>query len=236
MHACLRLAAPQELAPQELMPQELVPQELAPHWRELLAQVETTLAVVVAGRESRLGALQGLLPPPQLAGRDLMVPGRVLYRNPHEMGLDRRVCAFAARACYGPALVLDCGTALTLTHVDTDWAVRGLAIAAGYRCLQNAFDPIAPALAPLTGGTAPIDAIPDGTAQCLAVGRDAGWCGLVAALVEDARRRLGAAGLDSSQIVVTGSDATRALVAVQGGRHAPSLVHEGLWRLAYGPG
>jgi type III pantothenate kinase len=220
MHACLRLRAGEP------------PGAGA---RDLLAGIEASVAVAVASRGEPIAGLLPGLPEPALVGRDLAVPGRVHYARPGEMGADRRVVCLAAHAKHAACLVLDCGTALTVTHVDASLGLRGMAIAAGFATLGRGLGAAAPALAPFSGGEPPgDDAVPDGTRGNLAVGASVGWGGLVRALVEDARRRLRRAGVEPGPLVVTGSDAALALAALGEGVHEPGLVHRGLWQLRFG--
>jgi pantothenate kinase type III len=220
MHACLRLR---------------VGEAPGASARELLAGIGASVAVAVPGRGEPVADLLPGRPAPDLVGRDLPIPGRVHYERPDEMGADRRVACLAAHARHAACLVLDCGTALTLTHVDGSLGLRGMAIATGFATLARGLGTAAPALAPFVGGEPPAgDAVPEGTRANLAVGAAVGWGGLVRALVEDARRRLCRAGVDPGPLVVTGSDATLALAALGEGVHEPSLVHRGLWLLRFG--
>lgn len=54
-----------------------------------------------------------------IAGRDIAVPIKNLYKNKKEVGQDRLVNAFAAKVLYGaPAVVIDLGTAITFDVVS----------------------------------------------------------------------------------------------------------------------
>lgn len=169
---------------------------------------------------------------PLWVGADLPVPGRVEYDRPEEMGDDRRLACFGAFHEVGAALVVNCGTCVTLTHVDAELRMRGLAITAGLACLERGIGAAAPALAAFQGGAMPAGgALPRGTADNLAVGKQRGWEGLVRALVADAGQRLARTGVAVGEVVFTGSDGDAARVAVGSGRFSADLVHRGLAEL-----
>ncbi len=59
-------------------------------------------------------------------GRDIKVPIRNLYKRKDEVGQDRLVNAFAAKALYGaPAVIIDFGTAITFDIVSKKGDYRG---------------------------------------------------------------------------------------------------------------
>lgn len=78
-------------------------------------------------------ALKGLCrPKPQVAGEDLRIPIRNLYKDPRQVGRDRLVNAVAARAKFGaPVIVADFGTAITVDVVSRAGAYLGGMIAPG---------------------------------------------------------------------------------------------------------
>lgn len=54
-----------------------------------------------------------------VAGKDIKIPIKNLYRNKREVGQDRLVNAFAAKTIYGaPAVIIDFGTAVTFDIVS----------------------------------------------------------------------------------------------------------------------
>lgn len=165
-------------------------------------------------------------------GRDLPSPGRVLYERPAELGHDRRVACLGAFELYGPSLVVDCGTTVTLTHMDPERQLRGIAISAGRACLRSGVARMAPALVDFlepSPETAAPDSLPAGTAGNLSLGLGAGWRGLLKELLLDAERLLAGLGLlGGTELCFTGTDAELARRAVGRGRLAPSLVHRGL--------
>jgi len=177
------------------------------------------------------------LPEVAWVGERIELPGTVLYDRPGEMGGDRRVVCFGALATLGPSLVVDCGTAVTLTHVDGAGALRGLAITVGRRTLYDAFAASAPTLAAfIDEAAAPVAGIPKGTRDNLSIGLDRGWSCLVAGLVTDAEERLACElGRDAiGSLVFAGSDGSIACQAVGRGTHDEHLIHRGLSALARG--
>jgi len=59
-------------------------------------------------------------------GRDLKVPIKNNYRNPKQVGIDRLLCAFAAKELYGePLIVIDFGTAITFEVISAAGAYEG---------------------------------------------------------------------------------------------------------------
>jgi len=63
---------------------------------------------------------------PAVIGKDIEVPIRNLYRVKRQVGQDRLVNAFAAKALYGvPAIVIDFGTAITFDIVSAEGEYLG---------------------------------------------------------------------------------------------------------------
>lgn len=169
-------------------------------------------------------------------GEELEAPGRVLYERPEELGLDRRVACLGAFGLFGPSLVIDCGTTVTLTHVDRELGLRGIAISAGRACLSSSVARMAPALAsflePPRERESEPRSLPSGTAGNLSLGLGVGWRGLLRELLLEAEGLLAREGiLEGTEICFTGTDAEAARGAVGRGTLAPSLVHRGLHRL-----
>ena len=204
----------------------------------MLAALSATTDLILVGshgvRERRPPALASVLAevdlPQAWVGDEVAPPLRVAYEDPRELGLDRRLAAYGAWLDCGAALVVDGGTALTLTHVDAQGLVRGLAIAAGRRPLQRALGEAAPALAPFIGDVPP-HGLPRNSRENLAIGLDVAWLGGLAALVADAQRRLAEAGVEPGMLLFTGSDAARLCTALGRGCMSPGLVHRGLREL-----
>lgn len=189
--------------------------------------VETGLGVRVPG--PGIPELPRSWPRILWAGEDFELPGRVSYRNPEEMGGDRRVAAWGARSLHGRALVLDCGTAVTLTHVTQEGEIAGMAISSGLGTLRRGLARAAPALADYLAEEKPVpEGLPRGSAENLSLGVIHGWAGLLRELVTQARRRL----KDPGTLVLTGSDAPLAAELLGEGEIQADLLHLGLLALA----
>ncbi|MEZ5989832.1 MAG: type III pantothenate kinase [Planctomycetota bacterium] len=203
---------------------------LAGAWRRFAAgpwpviePPDELLGVRVPGRDVR--DLPEGWPAVRWVGIDFPLPGEVLYDRPEEMGADRRLTAWAAGRFFGPCLVLDCGTAVTLTWADGEDRIAGLAIAPGLRTLAEGLAAAAPALARhLEPDAEPGPGLPRGSRDNLAVGLRVGYAGMLRALVADAAARL---GLEPA-LCLTGSDAALAMAALDRGRLVPDLVHHAL--------
>lgn len=191
-----------------------------------LPGVEKVLGVRVPG--PALPALPRSWPSVLWAGEDLEIPGRVSYSKPEEMGADRRVAAWGARSLHGRALILDCGTAVTLTHVTPEGEIDGLAISAGLGTLRRGLAQAAPTLADSLAEERPVpEGLPRGSAENLSLGVIHGWAGLLRELVAQGRRRL----QDPGTLVLTGSDASLAADLLGEGEIQADLLHLGLLAL-----
>ncbi len=158
------------------------------------------------------------------AGRDEpdLIPA---YDPPERLGADRWAALVAARAHYpAGALVVDCGTAVTLDAVAGRRHLGGFILPGiqGMRSLLEREVGLA---------AAPADSVADGewgrsTETCIALGT----AGAVAALAEHALERLQAAGVCDPALVVTGGEAgfLSSLLQVDYRRH-DTLVLEGVW-------
>ena len=91
----------------------------------VVPKAEKALAKALAGSfDSRILIL----------GKDVKVPIKNLYKNPKQVGQDRLVAAYAARALYGdkrPLVVIDFGTAVTFDVVSKKGAYLGGLIVPG---------------------------------------------------------------------------------------------------------
>ncbi|MBK8976496.1 MAG: type III pantothenate kinase [Planctomycetes bacterium] len=163
-----------------------------------------------------------------VAGRELSCPLELAYRDPAELGADRWVGALAAQRRYGDAIVVDCGTAVTINAVDRGGRFLGGAIGAGLGTVAAALAQRAPAL-PAFDAALPdalpaittLDAVRAGVGLLFARGVE--W--LVDAVVAGAPSLAGAA----PQLCVTGGEAeVLARFASRPFAVHPELVHDGL--------
>ena len=172
-----------------------------------------------------------------LAGVDLPCPLTIAYDDPSTLGRDRWLGALAAVRRHGDAVVLDCGTALTVNAVAVGDRFLGGSIGLGLRSTGDALAMRAPAL-PRFDGHVPA-AMPAGSSLD-AVRAGVGF-GVVAGALALVERAVAAFGSASVTRVVTGGDAAWFLSICAAldpdAAHAfvaePELVHDGLvalWR------
>ena len=130
------------------------------------------------------------------------VPLQGLYST---MGVDRALAAFGAGQTYGyPVLVIDAGTALTITGIDTHKTLVGGAIIAGLRSQFSSLhqntaglpDILIPEVLPSRWATDTISAMQSGVAQILLAG--------LQAYINDWRSQF-----PHSYVVLTGGDRDR---------------------------
>lgn len=164
----------------------------------------------------------------ELAGVDLRCPLPTRYGDAKTLGVDRWVTALAAHREHGAAIVIDCGTAITVDAVDATGTFLGGAIAPGLRAMAAGlasaapslptFDPSRPVSVPATSSPAAVDA-----------GVVLAFVGAVDRLVADLRSTLNG----SVPVLITGGDAE---LYLRHGRvataHVSDLLHRGLQWLA----
>lgn len=160
------------------------------------------------------------------AGGDLSCPLHLRY-EPDELGVDRWVAALAAHEEFGAAVVVDCGTAVTVDLVDRRGTFLGGAIAPGLPALAAGLVARAPGLPPPDADADAAAVPPTGTRAAVTLGVVIGFVGAVERLVEAQEAAAGLSGKCTR--VLTGGDApvllrhTRISFA-----HVPDLVHRGL--------
>jgi len=154
---------------------------------------------------------------------------RIGYDDPSRLGVDRALAMVGARACVPDGvLVVGVGTALTVDLVDAAGRHLGGCIAPSPTLMREALHARAPHL-PLEGGTPAVFAT--ATADALAGGCTAAALGLVEQCRTAAARLLPA----PPRILVHGGGADGLVQAIAGAEHRPSLVMDGLARLARHP-
>ena len=139
------------------------------------------------------------------------------------------VGACAAHHLYGDAVVVDCGTAVTVNLVTADGRFLGGAIAPGARTMARGLRDAAPAL-PLADVEVDLDLPATDPAAAVAAGVQLGFVGAVERLCAEL---VGAAGLAAPTHVATGGLAGVLLRHARCEfRHHDDLVHQGLrWLL-----
>jgi type III pantothenate kinase len=149
----------------------------------------------------------------------------ILYENPLEVGADRITASVAAFEKYGgPVIVLDFGTATTFDAVSAKGEYLGGAIAPGVRISAEALY-LKTAKLPRIEVRKPKRAIGRTTVASMQSGLYFGYIGMVARLVEEIRKELGA----NARVVATGGfggQIAAELPAIEA--YEPDLVLEGL--------
>ena len=160
-----------------------------------------------------------------VAGRDLACPLQLDYAQPECLGVDRWVAALAAQREYGDAIVVDCGTAVTVDAVSAAGVFLGGAIAPGAAAMAVGLAACAPGL-PAPELAEVVGGVPVTTPDAVRAGLVLGFCGAVDRLIDEIRQR---AGMPCPQLLLTGGEAE---LYRSGGRcealHEPDLVHRGL--------
>lgn len=161
---------------------------------------------------------------------DLIPDMPVRVKQPHRVGADRLLNAYAARARFGaPVIALDFGTATKFDVVGPDGAFLGGAIAPGFRTAADALVRRT-ALLPRVDLTAPPAAIGDDTVPAMQSGIVLGYVSLVEGLLARIKAAL---GHHPVPVVATGGLADAILPHTQAiDHHVPHLTLEGL-RLIY---
>jgi len=182
-----------------------------------LAQMPCLLASVVPAATAFLAAQPGaaitVLSSSGGGGSNaLTLPLNMSMVDATTVGADRLANAIAALAIVGaPAIVVDCGTAITIEVIDVQQRFRGGAILPG-RQLQRQVLHDCTALLPLVPLTSePAVAIGNNTAAAIRAGIDTGLAAAVAGLVEQSRQQIGTA---TCPVLATGGDAAYFLAAL----------------------
>jgi type III pantothenate kinase len=140
--------------------------------------------------------------PPLVARHDSFTSLRILYEPASDLGIDRLLGAVAARQIHGvPVIVVDLGTATTVTVVDGDNAVIGGAIGSGLGIGAEALVATGARLSEVRleveSGLLPIGTTTEASVRS---GTLLGHASLVEGLVGRARRELGS----NAPVVATG--------------------------------
>jgi type III pantothenate kinase len=200
--------------------------------QRFVAEHRPAAAVGVAVRGREIAALARVLAASgvrlAMAGVDLACPLASRYVEPGALGADRWVAALAAHRLVGAAIVVDCGTALTVDAVSAEGVFLGGCIAPGLGTIASGLAARAPALPAVDPrGRVALPALT--SADAVNAGTVLGFCGMVGRLVADLRA---ATGLHEAPGLLTGGDAE--VVQQHAGlslEPVPDLVHQGLRRL-----
>ena len=204
---------------------------LDPAWTARLPpRMEVAWLASVGPAALRASLLQALLPRAARVvevrvERD-MAGVRIGYATPSRLGIDRALAMVGARArSPGWVLVVGVGTALTIDLLDADGRHHGGSIAPSPTLMRESLHQRTPAL-PAGGGEAGVFATD--TVDALA----AGCVGAALGLVERSRAEAAARAGAQPRLLLHGGGAGDLLPALDGAVHVPSLVLDGLARLA----
>jgi type III pantothenate kinase len=171
-------------------------------------------------------AVKGMTPAtPMLISTRLKLPVKVRYATPETLGGDRLASASAAYTSFGgPVIVVDFGTATTLTVVDGGGALLGGMIAPGLLTGYEALIAKTSSL-PRVGLTTPKDAIGVNTMEGLQSGIIYGHAAMAKGLIERAESEL----KEPAGIAATGGLAGMVVPHIGRGVHIePNLTMNGL--------
>ena len=166
---------------------------------------------------------------PFVVGPGLRTGMPILYDAPFEVGADRLVAAVAAFEKHGgPCIVLDFGTATTFDAVSAKGEYLGGAIAPGIQISAEALY-LKTAKLPRIEVRKPNRAIGKTTVTSMQSGLYFGYIGLVANIIDEIRKELGA----EAKVIATGGFGEQISADVKSISHyEPHLVLEGL-RIIY---
>lgn len=194
----------------------------------LVASVHDVAAARLEGMVAELAATQHR----ELRQRRIRyddLPLEIDLPEPGKVGIDRLAAAAAAnrlRTTGKPAIVVDCGTAVTVDLLSAEGVFLGGAILPGAVLMSQSLaegTSKLPHIAPRDQALPP--AMPGrSTAEAIAAGIGWGVRGAVARLVAEARRALG----DDAQIVLTGGSRTALSDEFAGATEIPDLVLAGI--------
>lgn len=207
---------------------------LDPAWMAgLPPRIEVAWVASVGPAALRAALLQALVPRAarvvEVRVEPWMADVRIAYPEPARLGVDRALALVGARGrARGWALVVGVGTALTVDLLDAGGRHHGGAIAPSPTLMREALSARAPHL-PVDGGR-PVD-FADDTADALA----AGCLGAALGLVERLRASAAARAGEAPALLLHGGGADALAAQLADAAIAPSLVLEGLARLARAP-
>lgn len=209
--ATRRIASQREIGPDEL---ELQLDGLLELEDERLADAESiVVASVVPAYDAALAVIAERRDVPLLVAGPDTVPMPVCVERPAEIGADRLVTAYAAARLHGtPAVVVDLGTATTVTAVAADGAFLGGAIAPGARLGLEALAARTAKLPRIELRT-PEAAIGQDTTEALRSGAVFGHLGLLRELVDRIGQELGEGSAGRPRLVFSGGLAAESWLA-----------------------
>lgn len=173
---------------------------------------------------------------PRVFAHDSRAHGlRIGYHRPRELGLDRLAAALGARQLFPRTnvVVVDCGTATTVTALTAAGEIAGGAILPGYGLWAEMLAARTAQL-PRVDGPPPRAALGRGTRAGIASGLHFGHAGAVRELVARiAREAFGSRAARGATVVGTGGNAPRFFRENLFAHHEPRLILAGLYAFAH---
>lgn len=156
----------------------------------------------------------------------------IAYKRPRELGADRVAAALGAHMSYPgrDKIVVDFGTATTVTAIAADGTVAGGAILPGYGLWAEMLASRTAQL-PKVNGTVPGTAVGRTPKEAIAAGLHFGHAGAVRELVSRISREV--FGRKRPLVLATGGNATRFERENVFAEHVPDLILLGLHAFAY---
>ncbi len=199
--------------------------------RRLLSRPDVERVVAGSVREDLLRGLQAELSRElvdlRVAGRDFPIPVENHYDVPEEVGIDRLLNSVAARAMWpgSSVVVLDFGTALSVTVVSAEGAFEGGLIGMGVKAASESLSASTPRLPKITPVRRPAVRVEKSTEEGLSAGLYWQLVGGAQRILDGLRQALAA----PLHVVATGGDAELLASALDGvDRIDPDLTLRGL--------
>jgi type III pantothenate kinase len=188
--------------------------------------VPRVVGVIKKGIKAELGANVFVV------GEDIKVAMVNRYRNPHQVGQDRLVGAYAAMMLYGsPSIVIDLGTAITFDAVSAKGEYLGGAIVPGIRLSAESLF-LKTALLPEIDITAPKNVIGRTTQESILSGLFYGYGSLCSGFID----LIGHQIKGRPSVIMTGGHTQlmkrfiKGLPSLQRKAKAPDFIDHSTWR------
>ena len=201
-----------------------------PIWKDL-AQPDRVIVSNVAGREYEKSVQTWVkrrwkVIPEFLRAQASLCGVSNAYQVPERLGADRWANLIAAHAYYtGPAIIIDCGTAITIDALDASGRHLGGLIVPGMDLMSAALVGNAAGIELNEPGSQSVSLLGGSTESAVAGGVLYTVVALVDRVCQDLRAELG----DATNMILTGGDAGRILPLLDNRpRHDANLVLKGL--------
>ena len=168
---------------------------------------------------------------PVVVGKNITVPIKNNYRIPSQVGQDRLVVAYAAKALYGaPAIVIDFGTAITFDVISRKGEYEGGMILPGIQLSAESLFQKTALLPRIDTIKPPKNLIGKNTQESILSGLFNGYGAMSAGLIDAIAKEIGG----NPKVIVTGGYTHLMKKFISHKIHAidPQLIFKGLARLS----